>query len=124
VSVEIVGLMHYQDEGVGERDTTTTCDLDHVESLEGTKGPCRLRLYSFKLKIPRNLPLASVKAGDTVYRISIEGRDAPLRSVSFQEESDLGVVFSIRFMAHLTDATVEVMKRSHDSQTLCNEKGS
>lgn len=107
----LVRLWHYPSEDVAEQDNTITYDLDRVESLEGTKGAFRLRLYAFKLNIPKNLPLASIKVGATVYRITIEGRDAPLRSVSFQDESDLGDFFTTRFTAHLTDATVEVVKR-------------
>jgi hypothetical protein len=45
-----------------------------------------------------------------VYRITIEGRDAPLRAVSFQDESNLGERLAVRFTAYLTDATIEVLK--------------
>lgn len=107
----LVRLWRYQHDDGDEQDTTTTYDLDQVEFLEGSKGPFRLRRYEFTLDIPTNLTLTSVKAGDAVYRISIEGRDAPLRAVSFQNESDLGDFFAIRFTAYPTDATVEVVKR-------------
>jgi hypothetical protein len=106
----LVRLWHYPYEDVDDQDTTTTYDLDQVEFLEGTKGPYRLRRYEFKLDIPKHLPLAPVKTGDAVYRITIEGRDAPLRAVSFQDESNLGAVLSIRFTAYLTDATIELIK--------------
>ncbi|MGC4192926.1 MAG: hypothetical protein QM589_17410 [Thermomicrobiales bacterium] len=87
----LVRLWNYPQDDREEQDTTVTYDLDQVESLEGTKGPYRLRCYSFNLEIPKLLALASVKAGVLVYRITIEGRDAPLRAVSFQDESDLRV---------------------------------
>jgi hypothetical protein len=106
----LVRLRRYQTGDGDAQDTTTTYDLDQVEFLEGTKGPYRLRRYDFTLDIPKHLPIASVKAGDAVYRITIEGRDAPLRAVSFQDDSDLGEVLSIRFAAYLTDATIEVIK--------------
>jgi hypothetical protein len=91
-------------------DQTTTHDLDQVAFREGSKGPFRLRRYDFALDIPRSLPVAAVKVGDPVYRITIEGRDAPLRAVSFQDDSDLGEVFTVRFTAYLTDATIDVVK--------------
>lgn len=105
-----VRLWHYPHEDADDQGTNATYDLDHVEFLESTKGPYRLRRNDVMLNIPKNLPLASVKAGDAVYRISIEGRDAPLRAVSFQDESNLGEVGAIRFTAYLTDATIEMVK--------------
>ena len=106
----VVRLWRYQPDDGDDQDTTTSYDLDQVAFHEATKGPFRLRRYDFTLDIPRNLPLASVKAGEAVYRISIEGRDAPLRAVSFQDDSDLGEVVSVRFTAYLTDATIEMVK--------------
>lgn len=108
--VPLVRLWRYQPDDGDAQDPTTTYDLDQVEFLEGTKGPFRLRRYDITLDIPKNLPLAPVKTGDAVYRVTIEGRDAPLRAVSFQDESNIGEVFSIRFTAYLTDATIEVIK--------------
>ena len=106
----LVRLWHAQHANPDDQDTTTTYDLDQVESLEGTKGPFRLRGYDFKLDIPKNLALASVKAGEAFYRITIEGRDAPLRAVSFQDDSNLGEVGAVRFTAYLTDATIELLR--------------
>jgi hypothetical protein len=111
----LVRLWHYEHEDIDNQDNTVTYNLDHVESLEGSKGPYRLRRYLFNLAIPTDRSLASVNAGAAVYRISIEGRDAPLRAVSFLDESNLGDFFAIRFTAYLTDATVEVVKRSQRS---------
>ena len=104
----LVRLWRYKpDDGDAQ---TTTYDLDQVEFREGTKGPFRLRLYEFTLDIPKDLPLAAVKTGDAVYRVTIEGRDAPLRAVSFQDDSDLRALGSIKFTAYLTDANIEVIK--------------
>lgn len=106
----LVRLWRSQPDEGDAQDQTTTYDLDQVEFLESTKGPYRLRRYDVTLDIPKHLPLAAVTAGDAVYRITIEGRDAPLRAVSFQNDSNLGEVLSIRFTAHLTDATIDVVK--------------
>lgn len=106
----VVRLWRYQPDDGDDQDATTTYDLDQVTFHEATKGPFRLRHYAFNLDIPTDLPLAPVTAGEAVYRISIEGRDAPLRAVSFQDASDLGEVVAVRFTAYLTDATIEVVK--------------
>jgi hypothetical protein len=106
----LVRFWHYPHEDEDDKNTTTTYDLDQIEFGESSKGPFRLRRYDFQWDIPKSLPLASVKPGDALYRISIEGRDAPLRTVSFQDESDLSEVVAIRFTAYLTDATIELVK--------------
>jgi hypothetical protein len=106
----LVRLWRSQPNDDDEQDTTTTYDLDQVAFREGSKGPFRLRRYDFTVDIPKSLPLASVKTGDTVYRITIEGRDAPLRAVSFQDDSNLGERLAVRFTAYLTDATIDVVK--------------
>jgi len=93
-----------------EPDPSTLYDLDHVPCDEAAKGPFRLRRYEFPLDIPEKRSSAAAKAGDAVYRITIEGRDAPLRAVSFQDDSDLARAYSVKFTAYLTDATIEVVK--------------
>jgi len=106
----LVRLWRYPHDYGDEHDTSTTYDLDEIEFLEGAKGPYRLRRYDVALDTPQHLPLISVKAGETMYRITLEGRDAPLRAVSFEDMSDLRKVGTVRFTAYLTDATIEVVR--------------
>lgn len=97
-----------------EGENTIIHDLDQVKSSEATKGPFRLRFHAFRLDTLKGLDKAPASAGETVYRFSIEGRDAPLRAVSFEDKSNLSEFFTVRFTAHLTDATVEIVNRSSD----------
>jgi hypothetical protein len=106
----LVRLWRSQPDDGNAQDAATTYDLDQVACDEASKGQFRLRRYEFTVDIPKDLSLATVKPGAVVCRITIEGRDAPLRAVSFQDESDLGEALSIRFTAYLTDATIEVVK--------------
>lgn len=108
----LVHIWHYQPDDAAERDNTINYDLDQVQSQEASKGPFRLRLYTFRLDRLKGLDKAPVKAGETVYRFTIEGRDAMLRAVTFQDETNLSDFFSVRFSAYLTDATIEFVKRS------------
>jgi hypothetical protein len=48
--------------------------------------------------------------GDALYSISIEGSDAPMRTVSFLDESQLGDDLMLRFTTYRTIAAVEVIK--------------
>lgn len=68
------------------------------------------RLFTFELNQLPSLDKTPVNAGEAVYRFPIEGRDAPLRFVSFQDNSDLSDYFTVRFTANLTDATIEMVK--------------
>lgn len=103
-------VWYYLPDEAVEGGNTIIYDLEEVESPQADKGPFLLRRYTFKLDRLKGLEAAPVNAGETVYRFSIDGRDAPLRSVSFQDKSDLSGFFTVRFTAHLTDATIEMMK--------------
>lgn len=111
----LVKIWHYLPDANGAQYNTIVYDLDELKSAEGSKGFFRLRFHAFRLDTLKGLDRAPVSAGTTVYRFSIESRDAPLRAISFQDKSDLGDFFDVRFTAHLTDATVEMVKRAADS---------
>lgn len=106
----LVRVWHYPSDDAAEQDNTIDYDLDQVEAPEGNKGPFRLRRFTFKLDKLKGLDQAPVNAGETVYRFSIVGQDAPLRAVSFQDESNLSDFFVVRFTAYPTDATFEIIK--------------
>lgn len=106
----LVRIWHHPPDDAMEGDNIIVHDLDQVKSTEGTKGPFRLRHHAFRLDTLKGLDKAPVAASETVYRFTVEGRDAPLRAVSFQDESDLGDYFTVRFTAYLTDANIEMMK--------------
>lgn len=105
----LVRIWKYQAEPDAQQPPAITYDLDLVESPEATRGPFRVRRFDFALGVPTRRTLASIEAGVVIYRFTIEGRDAPLRAVSFQDDSDLSDFFSVRFAAYLTDATIELI---------------
>jgi len=108
----LVRVWKYRNEADTKQAKEITYDLDTVESPEATKGPFRVRRFDFSIGIPTELTSAAVTAGCVIYRFTLEGRDAPLRAVSFQDDSDLGEVYSVRFTARLTEATIEVVTSS------------
>lgn len=65
---------------------------------------------------PDDLSTADVDPGDALYSISLEGRDAPRRTVTFLDQSDLGDDLVLRFTTCRTIATVEVVKGSPECQ--------
>lgn len=108
----LVRIWKYRNEADAKKAQDITHDLDLIESPEASKGPFRVRRFDFSIGVPTRRTLASVAAGVVIYRFTIEGRDAPLRAVSFQDDSDLGEVYSVRFTARLTEATIEVVTTS------------
>jgi len=67
-------------------------------------------------ELPEDLEDADVDIGDAVYSISLEGRDAPMRTATFVDHSDLGEKLVLQFTAYRTIATVEIVKRSPQIQ--------
>jgi hypothetical protein len=106
----LIHIWKYRNATDAEPAQDISYDLDRVERPEATKGPFRLRRFDFSIGVPTRRTLTSAEVGSVIYRFSIEGRDAPLRAVSFQDDSDLGAVFTVRFTAYLTDATIELIK--------------
>jgi hypothetical protein len=49
--------------------------------------------------------------GDALSSISFEGRSAPMRAVTFQDQSDLGDDLVLRFTTYRTLTTIEEVKR-------------
>lgn len=66
------------------------------------------------MELPADLETADVDFGDAAYSISHEGRDAPMRTVTFVDHTDLGdaLAVALQFTTYRTLATVEIVKRA------------
>lgn len=106
----LVRFWQYRHDDGFEQDRSILYDLDDVEAHEETSAAYRLTYYPFRIDLPKNLTSAVVNAGEAVYRVSIEGRDAPMRTVSFTDDSDVGAGLAVRFTTYRTHVTVEVVK--------------
>lgn len=106
----LVRFWQYRHEDGFEQDRSVLYDLDQVDVVEESSAAYRLKRYPFLVELPKNLITAIVAPGDAVYRISIEGRDAPMRTVSFLDESTVGPGLKIRFTTYRTHVSVEVVK--------------
>lgn len=106
----LVRFWQYRPDDGFEQDRSVLYDLDQVEAPEASSAVYRLRRYHFHVELPKNLTAAVVNVGEAVYRISIEGRDAPMRTVSFMDDSEVGDGLAVRFTTYRTHATIEVVK--------------
>lgn len=107
----LVRIWRHRPDGTSEHDSTIENDLEELKSAEESKGPFRLRYHAFRLDTLKNLDQAPVSAGEPMYRLSIDGRDSPLRAFSFQDESNLSDYFVVRHTTHLPDASMEKLNQ-------------
>lgn len=106
----LVRFWQYRHDDGLEPDRSVLYDLDQVVAPEEESAVYRLRRYDFRVDLPQSLTAAVVSAGEAVYRISIEDRDAPMRTVSFMDDSHVGKGLAIRFTTYRTHASIEVVK--------------
>lgn len=85
--------------------------LDRVESHQASNETYRLKHYHIVAELPEDISTTRVDVGDALYSISTEGRDAPMRTVTFVDQSKLGDELTLRFTTYRTIATVEIVKR-------------
>lgn len=107
----LVRFWQYRHDDGFEQDRSVVYDLDEVDAPEASSAAYRLKQYHFQIELPKNLISAVVDAGEAVYRMSIEGRNAPMRTVSFLDDSDVGAGLRVRFTTYRTHVTIEVVKR-------------
>jgi hypothetical protein len=106
----LVRFWKHQGDDLVEQPQGVTLDLDHVDAPEVTGDEYRLKRHHLQVDLPDGLSTADVDAGDALYSISLEGRDAPMRTVSFTDHSQLGDGLVLRFTTYRTIATVEIVK--------------
>lgn len=99
------------DDGIEEVEGEFTLDLDEVPGTAAGNDQHTLKKHTLQLELPADLLTANAEIGDPVYSISIEGRDAPMRTVTFDDESDLGNTLRLRFTNYRTIASVEIVRK-------------
>lgn len=112
----LIRFWKYEEDEPIEHSEGLTVDLDQVDAPEATGEVYRLKRYTIVAELPDDLGEATVDPGDPLYSISFEGPDAPMRTVAFVNESDLGEGLTLKFTTYRTIATVEVVKGSSRTQ--------
>lgn len=113
----LVRFWKHQGDDLVEQAEGLTVDLDQYAAPQASNETYRLKRYHILAELPDDLEAADVDLGDAVYSISLEGRDAPMRTVTFVDHSDLGDGLMLRFTTYRTIATVEVARNSHPDWT-------
>lgn len=107
----LVRLWKHQDDDLVEQAEGLTIDFDDYRAPEVMNESYRLKRYHILAELPSDLNTESVDVGDALYSISLEGRDAPMRTVTFLDQSELGDDLMLQFTTYRTLATVEVVRR-------------
>jgi hypothetical protein len=108
----LVRFWRHAGDDLVEQSNDLTLDFDEHKAPEASNDEYRLKRHRIILELPKELTVGGVDPGDALYSISIEGRDAPMRTVTFMDQSDLGDDLVLRFTTYRTIATVEVVKGS------------
>lgn len=108
----LVRFWKHQADDLVEQSEGLTVDFDDYVAPEVSNDTYRLKRYRILAELPEDLTTANVDIGDALYSISLEGRDAPMRTVTFVDQSDLGDELTLRFTTYRTLATVEVVRAS------------
>lgn len=95
-----------------EQTAGLTVDLAQVVAPEAANERYRLKRYTIVAELPEDLGEHSVDPGDPLSSISFENGDAPMRTVAFIDESDLGAGLTTKLTTYRTIATVEIVKGS------------
>lgn len=111
----LVEFWKYEDGEPVERTEGLTVNLAQVDAPEASNETYRLKRYTIVAELPDDLGEDEVDPGDPLYSISFENGDAPMRTVAFADESELGAGLTLRFTTYRTIATVEVI-RSHGAR--------
>lgn len=108
----LVRFWKHQAGDIVEQPDGLTLDFERYKAPEVTNGTYRLKRYHILAELPDDLDTAEVDVGDALYSISLEGRDAPMRTVTFLDQSQLGEDLVLRFTTYRTIATVDVVRNA------------
>ncbi|MGC4191957.1 MAG: hypothetical protein QM589_12470 [Thermomicrobiales bacterium] len=106
----LIRFWRYEGGDPVEQSAGLTVDLAHVMAPEAANAMYRLKRYTIVAELPDDLGEAEVDPGDPLYSISFENGDAPMHTVAFTDDSELGAGLTTRFTTYRTIATVEVAK--------------
>lgn len=111
----LVRFWKHQGDDLVEQSDGLTLDFDDYTAPEVTNDTYRLTRYHILAEVPDDLDTNDGDVGDALYSVSLEGRDAPMRTVTFLDQSDLGDGLMLRFTTYRTIATVEIVKNSPET---------
>jgi hypothetical protein len=105
-----VRFWEHQDDDLAEQPDSLTLDFDHYQAPEATNDDYRLKRYHILAELAEELSIPDIDVGDAVYGISLEGRDAPMRTVTFMDQSDFGDGLVLQFTTYRTIALVKLSR--------------
>lgn len=87
-------------------------DLENVPATVANNQQYRSARHLVHIELPEDVRDAQqVNAGTVFYSISIEGRDAPMRTVTFADSSKPDPKIALQFTAYRTLATIDIVAK-------------
>lgn len=106
----LVRVWRYRDDDPEEATNQVEFDLGQISVTPVANEKHKMTHYALKLHLPDDVLTIDVDPDDPVYSISIEGRDAPMRTVTFSDKSLLGPMLSTRFTIYRTIGSIELIR--------------
>jgi len=108
-----VRVWRYTPDGdITEASSEIEFTLDEAPATEAVNEEYRAKHHQVQIELPEGITRSAAEDGDPLYSISVESRDAPMRTVSFTDESQLAPTLSVRFTTYRTVATIELLRSS------------
>lgn len=105
----LIRLWQYIDDEPLERELFV--DLEDVPAAAATKGNYTMRRHRVAIEVPQ---VSEPNEDTMLLGVSIEGRDAPMRTVAVQDHSTLAAPYALRFSVYRTIASIEVLSQNFD----------
>lgn len=106
VRAPLIQVWHYP---AGDNHREVAVDLAQTDSPQVQRDGRRLRRYRLTLDLP---DASQVAPDDAVLTVSIAGRDAPMRTVFYEDHSHLGPDLTTRLATYRSVVTGEVARAS------------
>lgn len=98
----LVRVWHYRD---GEpEEHTLTADLDSVGATTARNDEYVMKRHHLEVALPAGFDISNHRG--PILSVSVEGRDAPMRTVSIQDKSQFSDSFEVTVMSYRTIVTV------------------
>jgi hypothetical protein len=103
----LIRLWQYVDDEPEERQLSV--DLDEIPAAAATKNGYTMRRHRLMVEVPE---APKTREDTMLLGVSVEGRDAPMRTVAVEDRSSLAAPYGLRLNVYRTIISVELLARA------------
>lgn len=106
----LVRIWRYVEDELEEATSEAVFDFERTPVQPTAGEKYQMKHYVLKLQMPNDLTSLDVESGEPVYSVSIEGRDSPMRTVTFVDKTASSNHFRLQHTNYRTISTVEITR--------------